>query len=82
MDSTKLNKIKAELEKARRKREDWDGRVKDLERRYREAENTCIHEMVHAANLSPEQLAELIHRAFPPVPEEGTEQSIHQKEVE
>ena len=82
MDSTKLNKIKAELEKARRKREDWDGRVKDLERRYREAENTCIHEMVHAANLSPEQLAELIHRAFPPVPEEGTEQSIPQKEVE
>lgn len=82
MDSTKLNKIKAELEKARRKREDWDGRVKDLERRYREAENTCIHEMVHAANLSPEQLEELIHRAFPPVPEEGNEQSIPQKEVE
>ena len=82
MDSTKLNKIKAELEKARRKREDWDGKVKDLERRYQEAENTCIHEMVHAANLSPEQLEELILRAFPPVPEEGTDYSIYQEEVE
>ncbi len=81
MDYTRLQKIKAELEKARRKREDWDSRVKDLERRYREAENTCIHEMVHAANLSPEQLAELIRGAFPPALEERTDNSIHQKEV-
>jgi F0F1-type ATP synthase membrane subunit b/b' len=82
VDETRLQKIRMDLEKARARRDDWERKVKDLERKYQEAENTCIHEMVHAANLSPEQLAELIHRAFPPVPEEGTEQSIPQKEVE
>ncbi len=60
MDDSKLKKIEAELKKARTKRDEWDRKVKDLERRYREAENTCIHDMVHAANLSPEQLASLI----------------------
>ena len=63
MDEVRLSRLKAELEKARRKRDEWDGKVKDLERRYKEAENTCIHEMVHAACLSPEQLAELIRAA-------------------
>ena len=60
MDDSKLKKIEAELKKARMKRDEWDRKVKELERRYREAENTCIHDMVHAANLSPEQLAALI----------------------
>ena len=59
MDDSKLKKIEAELKKARMKRDEWDRKVKDLERKYREAENTCIHDMVHAANLSPEQLAKL-----------------------
>ena len=59
----KLEKIGADLEKARKKRAEWDAKVKDLERRYREEENTEIHEMVHAANLTPEQLAELIRKS-------------------
>ena len=59
----KLEKIGADLEKARKKRADWDAKVKDLERRYRDEENTEIHEMVHAANLTPEQLAELIRKS-------------------
>lgn len=64
MEQTRLSRLRNELAKARKKRDDWDSRVKDLERRYREAENTCIHDMVHAANLTPEQLAELI-RSMP-----------------
>ena len=59
----KLEKIGADLEKARKKRAEWDAKVKDLERRYREEENTEIHEMVHAATLTPEQLAELIRKS-------------------
>lgn len=55
----KLDRLGADLEKARKKRAEWDARVKDLERRYREEENSEIHEMVHAANLTPDQLAEL-----------------------
>jgi len=50
----KLDRIGADLEKARRKRAEWDAKVKDLERRYREEENSEIHELVHAANLNPD----------------------------
>lgn len=61
--SAKLEKIAAERDKARRKRDEWDAKVKELDRKYREEENTEIHDMVHAANLSPEQLAEIIRLA-------------------
>lgn len=63
MDETRLNRLRDELKKARKRRDEWEAKVKDLERRYKEAENTCIHDMVHAANLTPEQLAELIRAA-------------------
>lgn len=63
MDKLKLNRLRSELAKARKRRDEWDVRTKDLERRYKEAENTCIHDMVHAANLTPEQLADLIQAA-------------------
>ena len=80
MDDTKLKKIGAELSKARAKRDEWDRKVKDLERRYREAENTCIHDMVHAANLSPEDLADLIKKAFRAAPVGDAAAVIHQNE--
>ena len=57
---TKLEKIGADLEKAREKQAEWAQRVKELEARYREEENSVIHTMVHAANLRPEQLAQII----------------------
>ena len=58
--SAKLDKIGADLEKARRKLTEWDAKVKELERKYREVENTEIQDLVHAANLNPDQLAELL----------------------
>lgn len=64
--ASKLEKIGAELTKARAKRDEWDSRVKELERRYREAENTEIHELVHMAGLTPEQLAELLRQVKAP----------------
>ena len=60
MDETRLQRVEAELEKARRKRDEMERNVKQMELKYRETENTCIHEMVHAANLTPEQLAVLL----------------------
>lgn len=68
MDETRLKRLGAELAKARKRRDEWEAKVKDLERRYKEAENTCIHDMVHAANLTPEQLAELIRAASSGLP--------------
>ena len=52
---TKLEKIGADLKRARSKQAVWTQRVKELEGRYREEENSVIHTMVHAANLTPEQ---------------------------
>ena len=57
---TKLEKISADLKRARAKQAVWTQRVKVLESRYREEENSVIHTMVHAANLTPEQLAQVI----------------------
>ena len=77
----KLDKIGADLEKARRKRAEWDAKVKDLERRYREEENSEIHELVHAANLTPDQLSELL-RMFvgDMVPKPETINSMNEQE--
>lgn len=65
---TKLDRLGADLAKARMKRDEWDKRVKDLERRYREEENSEIHDLVHAANLTPAQLADLLQLAADSVP--------------
>ena len=56
----KLDRIGADLEKARKKRDDWEARVKDLERKYNEAEKVFVYGIFQTANLTPEQLAELI----------------------
>jgi len=58
---TKLDKLRADLLKAKEKRAEWDGKVKELERKCREEENLTIQGLVHAANISPEQLAALIN---------------------
>ncbi len=66
--ASKLDKIGADLKKAIQKRDEWDARAKELEKKYRETENAMIHDMVHAANITPEQLAELIKKASVSVP--------------
>ena len=64
----KLEKIGAELEKVRAKRAALDVKIKNLEQKYQEEENTEIHDMVHAANLTPDQLAELLRMAAKAAP--------------
>ena len=78
---TKLEKLGAELAKARRKKAEWETRVKELERRYQQEENTEIHEMVHAANLTPDQLSQLLKRfAEQPLPDPDWMESLTGKE--
>ena len=77
----KLDRLRADLEKARKKRAEWDAKVKDLERRYREEENSEIHELVHAANLTPDQLSELLRMfAADMVPKPETINSMNEQE--
>lgn len=79
----KLERIGADLEKARRKRAEWDAKVKDLERKYREEENSEIHELVHAANLNPDQLSELLRMfAADMVPKPETINSMNEEEMQ
>ena len=63
MDDSRLVKLREELEKARKKRDDWEAKVKDLERRYNEAEKVYVYGIFQTANMTPEQLAELIRAA-------------------
>lgn len=79
--SAKLDRLRLELEKARKRKADWENKVKEMERRYKEEENSEIQEMVHAANLNPDQLAELLRMfASEIVPKPETIQSITEGE--
>ena len=80
--SARLDKLGAELKKARAKRDSWDQRVKNLEKKYRELENTEIQEMVHAANLTPDKLAELLQMfTADQVPTPETLETITEEEI-
>ena len=79
--SAKLDRIGAEREKALRKRDEWDARSKELDKKYREQENTEIHELVHAANLNPEQLAELLKLASQTVPKPEILEHVKKEEM-
>ena len=41
----------------------WGNRVRELEKKYKEEEKTAIHSMVAAAELTPEQLSQIIRMA-------------------
>lgn len=58
--SRRLELMAEELEKLRKKRTRMDEQIRDLEEKYKETENTEIHEIVHAHNLTPEQLAKVL----------------------
>ena len=47
--SVKLDKLGADRARALRKRDEWDTKYKELDRLYKERENTEIHDIVHAA---------------------------------
>ena len=66
--SARLEKIAAEREKARQKRDAWDARYKELDRKYTEVENSEIHAMVRNASLNPDQLAMLLRSALEQAP--------------
>ena len=58
--SEKLDKIGVERDRAREKRDLWDARYKELCQNYIQQENTEIHDLVRAQNMTPDQLAEVL----------------------
>lgn len=76
----KLRKLGTELEKARSRRDEWDRKAKELEKKYIEEENTQIHDMVRAANLTPEELAVIIRKASVSMPDRNAEDVLREAE--
>ena len=68
--SEKLDKMRADLAKAKERRIQLSNRIELLERRIAEAEKVEVAEMVRTANVTPEQLAMLLKQAAsaPPNP--------------
>ena len=86
MDDSRLVKLREELEKARKKRDDWEAKGKDLERRYNEAEKVYVYGIFQTANMTPEQLADLIRSKgiLPQIPDgyatENDDSETYEKE--
>jgi len=58
----RIERIKEELEKARRKAAEWQARAKDLERQLTEQENLEIIQAVRSITASPEELGDILGR--------------------
>ena len=80
--SAKLDRIGTERDKALRRRDEWEARYKELDKKYREQENIEIHEMVHAANLNPEQLARLLQMASQTMPKPEILEQVKKEETQ
>ena len=57
---TKKERIAAEIEKTKAKRQELTERLAELEKKYREKETLELHDIVRKAKVTPEQLAELL----------------------
>lgn len=68
--SEKLDRMKATLATAKERRIQLNNRIEYLERNISELEKIELAEMVRTANVTPEQLAELLKQAAsaPPTP--------------
>ncbi len=56
----KRKRLEEDLKKLLAKKAEVDEKIRETEEQITEETNTEIHEMVHAANLTPEQLAEVL----------------------
>ena len=56
----KLDRVKAELEKAKQKAAEWQARIKDIERQITEQENQEIIQAVRSVTASPEELQKIL----------------------
>ncbi len=56
----KLERLKAELEKAKQKAAEWQARIKDIEHQITEQENLEIIQAVRSITASPEELKTIL----------------------
>ena len=72
---TKIEKLKIELERAKKKSSEWQARVRDIEKQITDCENTEILQTVRGIAASPEELRGLLDmlRASKEPPQAGTD---------
>lgn len=73
----KLEKIDAEIEKMKAKIAVYQARLKELERKKTEQENTEIVGLVRGVDMTPQKLAEFIRSRK--IVNEETEETAHEK---
>ena len=56
----KIDRLKADLVKAKEKAAEWQARVKDIERQITEQENLAIIQAVRGVTASPEELKDVL----------------------
>lgn len=79
--SARLDKMKEELARLYERRAKLNERIQKAEEKYHETENTEIQEMVHLANLGPDQLSIVIEFAKKNMPVEAMENLLSQEEI-
>lgn len=60
---TKKERIAAQIEKTKAKRQELTNRLAELEKQYRGEETLELHAMIRKAKLTPEELAELLKKS-------------------
>jgi uncharacterized coiled-coil protein SlyX len=73
----KLEKIDTEIEKVKTKISAYQARLKELERKKAEQENTEIVGLVRGVDMTPQELAEFIRSRK--AKNEETEETVHEK---
>lgn len=70
---TKIEKLKIELERAKKKSSEWQARVRDIEKQITDCENMEILQAVRSIAASPEELRGLLDmlRAVKDPPQAG-----------
>ena len=80
--SVKLEKLGADLKRAREKAEEWAKRAEELEEKYREQENTEICEITRSFKLTPEKLRRLLRETGENLPDPRLAEMIEAEEEE
>ena len=74
---SKLEKLKTELARAKKKSGEWQARVRDIEKQITDCENTEILQAVRSIAASPEELRGLLDmlRAVKDPPQAGADKN-------
>ena len=80
--SAKLEKLGADLKRAREKAEEWAKRAEELEEKHREQENTEICEITRSFKLTPEKLRRLLRETGENLPDPRLAEMIEAEEEE